>query len=181
MPETSRDKPGVVTEGTPVALLSKADMVSPVPSRMSHARIPPDHRRPGRHRGHSARYAGTALLHRISTEPSTETAPHSGLVSETATQVSNEATVASATELETIRQGHHVAASTPVAVDDAQPVDATTASFPVRDLPLPRHAHDARRVNMHRRRHRPAKVCNVAGQRDLKRKRRNAAHERFPQ
>ena len=69
------------------------------------------------------RNPGTPLLHRIFTGLSTETALHSGLVSENATEASNEATVASATELETVRQGQLVSSSTPVTLDKAQPLD----------------------------------------------------------
>ena len=45
-----------------------------------------------------------ALIHSISTDISTEIAPHSRLVFENATQVSMEATVASVTVLEIARQ-----------------------------------------------------------------------------
>ena len=52
-----------------------------------------------------------ALVHSMSTEISTEIAPHSRLVFENAGQVSNQATVASVTAFEIALQGHQVASS----------------------------------------------------------------------
>ena len=76
--------------------LSRQPGLAPSPIVPVHRPI----RDPGRRPGHSAPRAKTALVHSVSTEISTETAPHSRLVFQNAAQVSNEATVASVTALQ---------------------------------------------------------------------------------
>ena len=60
-------------------------------------------------RGHSPLRMNAALVHNMSTEISTDDAPHSRLVFENAGQVSNQATVASVTAFEIALKGYHVA------------------------------------------------------------------------
>ena len=84
---------------------------------------PPPDPRPGRRRGHSALCTNAALVHSISTENSTEIAPHSRLVLENAGQASNQATVASVTAFETALLAHQVAARQPVAHDETPRFD----------------------------------------------------------
>ena len=84
-----------------------ATAASPLVTRKTTASKPrspiPDHIR-----RHPLRLAHerTALFHRISTETSTETVPHSRLVFKTAGQVSNEATVESVAAPRIARQGY---------------------------------------------------------------------------
>ena len=59
-----------------------------------------------------------ALVHNMSTEISTDIAPHSRLVFENAGQVSNQATVASVKAFKIPRQGHQAAARLPGTLDE---------------------------------------------------------------